>query len=149
MRLYLRVITIADITHESGGYIPDHTLTVEWQSGLDLEWPRQPCPQKEFWTIFRQYIRLTVSGCTQASQLAHYSMTLDVPLGTWHHVKRHTWFRCYRTKSAIYHRDEDQGTFQVFQEKKMGFYYYAETVTDLPMESHPIACQTVDQAWRF
>ena len=37
VRLYLRVITIADITHESGEYIPDHTLTGKWQSGSDLE----------------------------------------------------------------------------------------------------------------
>ena len=44
VQLYLRVITIADITHKSGGYIPDHTLTGEWQLGSDLEWPRQPCP---------------------------------------------------------------------------------------------------------
>ena len=29
VRLYLRVITIVDITHESGEYIPDHTLTSE------------------------------------------------------------------------------------------------------------------------
>ena len=140
VRLYLRVITVADITHESGGYIPDHTLTGEWQSGSDLEWPRQPCPPKEFWATFRQYKRLTVSQCTEASQPAHYSMTLDVPLGTWHHVERHARFTCYWTASAIYHQDEDQGAFHVFQEKRTSFYHYTETVTELPSESHHIAC---------
>ena len=30
VRLYLRVITIADLTHPSGGYIPDGILTGDW-----------------------------------------------------------------------------------------------------------------------
>ena len=37
VRLYLRVITIADLTHPSGGYIPDGMLTGDWQAGSDLE----------------------------------------------------------------------------------------------------------------
>ena len=78
---------------------------------------------------------------------AHYAMTLDTPLGTWHEVKRYAWFSCYRTDLAIYHRDEDQGKFQVFKEKGTGFYHYAETVTELPIQSHPIACQTVGQTY--
>ena len=32
VRLYLRVITIADLTHPSGGYIPDSMLTGDWQA---------------------------------------------------------------------------------------------------------------------
>ena len=30
VRLYLRVITIADLAHPSGGYTPDGMLTVDW-----------------------------------------------------------------------------------------------------------------------
>ena len=37
VRLYLRVITIADLTHPLGGYIPNGMLTRDWQAGLDLE----------------------------------------------------------------------------------------------------------------
>ena len=147
VRLYLRVIMIADITHESGEYIPDHTLTGKWQSGSDLEWPRQLCPPKTHWAVFRHSLRNTVCRCTEATQPAHYAMTLDTPLGTWHEVKRYAWFSCYRTESAIYHRDEDQETFQVFKEKGTSFYHYAETVTELPIQSHPIACQTVGRTY--
>ena len=74
-------------------------------------------------------------------------MTLNTPLGTWHEVKQYAWFSYYRTELAIYHRDEDQGTFQVFKEKGTGFYHYAEIVTELPIQSHPIACQTVGQTY--
>ena len=44
VRLYLRVIIIADLAHPSGGYIPDGMLTGDWQADWDLEWPHQPCP---------------------------------------------------------------------------------------------------------
>ena len=74
-------------------------------------------------------------------------MTFDTPLEMWHHVQHRAWFTCYQTESAIYHRDEDHGTFQVFHEKGTGFYHYADTVTELPTKSHPIACQTVDQTY--
>ena len=37
VRLYLRVITIADLAHPSGGYISDGMLTGDWQAGSDLE----------------------------------------------------------------------------------------------------------------
>ena len=33
VRLYIRVITIADLTHPSGGYISDGMLTGDWQAG--------------------------------------------------------------------------------------------------------------------
>ena len=39
VRLYSRVITIADLAHPPEGYIPDGILTGDWQAGLDLEWP--------------------------------------------------------------------------------------------------------------
>ena len=138
---------MADITHESGEYIPDNMLTGEWQSGSDLKWPRETCPLPDYWAAFQSFLRSTVCRCTEATQPAHYAMTLDTPLGTWHEVKRYVWFSCYRTESAIYYRDEDQGTFQVFQGKGAGFYQYVETATYVPVKSHPIACQTVGQSY--
>ena len=38
----LQVITLEDLTHPSRGYIPDGTLTGNWQTGTDLEWPEIP-----------------------------------------------------------------------------------------------------------
>ena len=41
VRLYLWVVTIADLAHTLGSFIPDNTLTGEWQAGSDFEWPHQ------------------------------------------------------------------------------------------------------------
>jgi len=43
VRLYLRVITIADLTAPEGSTIPDGMLTRDWQAGSDLLWPDIPC----------------------------------------------------------------------------------------------------------
>ena len=37
VRLYLRVITIADLAHPNGQYIPDGMLDGSWQAGSDLK----------------------------------------------------------------------------------------------------------------
>ena len=74
-------------------------------------------------------------------------MSLDTSLGTWHHVKRYSWFSYHRTETAIYHRGEDTGKFQVFYEKGVGFYNYEKTVNELTTKSHPITCQTVGQSY--
>ena len=39
VRLYLRVVTIADLADETGRFIPDGMLCGDWQAGSDLHWP--------------------------------------------------------------------------------------------------------------
>ena len=99
VRLYLRVITIADLVHPSGGYIPDDTLTGEWRAGSDLLWPKQPRPRKEWWALFRKCLRLTFCTRTSPHQRATYSMELDKPLGKWINAPRATWWPCYKTEA--------------------------------------------------
>ena len=43
-RLYLRVITIADLANEAGHYIRGNMLIGEWTAGTDLEFPKQNSP---------------------------------------------------------------------------------------------------------
>ena len=54
VRLYLRVITIADLTDPEGSTIPDGMLNGDWQAGSDLLWPDIPCPPKHYWATFRK-----------------------------------------------------------------------------------------------
>ena len=42
VRLYLWVITIADICDTTGYFIPSGVLNGDWQAGSDLKWPFQP-----------------------------------------------------------------------------------------------------------
>ena len=47
VRLYLRVVTIADLADEEGDFIPDGMLCGDWQKGSDLKWLRQRMPEKK------------------------------------------------------------------------------------------------------
>ncbi|NCG03649.1 MAG: hypothetical protein GWP22_09365, partial [Actinomycetales bacterium] len=92
VRLYLRVITLADLTDEAGTHIPDGMLTGEWQAGSDLRWPFQPRPSDSAWALFRKCIRDAFSPKTPPTQRAHFSIQLGTPLGRWFNVPRATWF---------------------------------------------------------
>jgi hypothetical protein len=50
VRLFLRVVSIADITDLGGTFIPADTLDGEWQAGTDIKWPYQPLPPASFWS---------------------------------------------------------------------------------------------------
>ena len=147
VRLYLRVVTIADLTHPSGGYIPDGMLTGDWQAGSDLEWPHQPCPPRSHWALFRNVLRLTFCQRDPSHHRANFSMELDTPLGKWHPVVRNTWFSSYKTEKELFYRDENAGTFQVFRTKGSGFYNYSHETKDLPLQIHPVCCQQVGHAF--
>ena len=56
VRLYLRVITIADLANEAGNYIRDDMLTGEWTAGTDLEFPKQNRPPPEWFALFRSWV---------------------------------------------------------------------------------------------
>ena len=148
IRLYLRVITIADLVHPSGGYIPDDTLTGEWRAGSDLLWPKQPRPRKEWWALFRKCLRLTFCTRTSPHQRATYSMELDKPLGKWINAPRATWWPCYKTEAGIIFRDEESNELQLFEGDAMGFHTFQEVVDQVPLKSHPIVCQLIgDKYW--
>ena len=67
--MYLRVITIADLTEETGRYIPDGVMDGkgEWIAGSDLKWlDHQPNPPKRSWEVFRKCLKLTF--CSKVPQ---------------------------------------------------------------------------------
>lgn len=70
VRLYLRVITIADLADVGGTFIPAHMLTGDWQAGSDIKWPFQPLPPPRFWRTFRSCLRQAYSTGTPATQPA-------------------------------------------------------------------------------
>jgi len=80
VRLYLRVVTIADLANVKGDFIPAGQLTGRYQAGSNLEFPHQPCPHERDWQVFRRCLRKTfckfVSGYVRPSD----SLALDVAL---------------------------------------------------------------------
>ena len=144
VRLYLRVITIADLADVGGSYIPAGILTGEWQAGSDLKWPYQPLPPKSFWSVFRRCLRLTFCTNTPLHSQPRHSLTLDVSLGAWHAVPRNTWFLAYRSRSEVFWRHDDK-LYQLTSARTHGFYHKGREVMVPPLESHPIRFQQMDE----
>ncbi|KAL7532592.1 hypothetical protein ACHAWF_004182 [Thalassiosira exigua] len=138
VRLYLRVVTVADLADPTGRYIPDGMLTGDWRAGSDLRWPTQDCPPKGHWALFRKYLRKSFCTGTSWSQPAQYGMSLDTPLGAWLPVRRNTWFQCYRSKDTLFWRNEEGGLQQLKRTRAHAFYHALEEVSSLPLDAHPI-----------
>ncbi|KAL7554122.1 hypothetical protein ACHAWF_018192 [Thalassiosira exigua] len=145
VRLYLRVITIADLAHPSGKYIADGMLTGNWQGGSDLKWPNQPCPPKSWWALFQKYLRLTFCTRTQPNQPAERGIDLGKHLGSRFEVPMHTWFGCYKSKEGLIYREGKGDQLQLFKSIGSGFYSYDKEIDKLPLSTFPISARGVAQ----
>ena len=150
VRIYLRVITLADLVVENGEYIGNTTLGGDFVAGSDWEWPRTTCPPKQWFSTFRKCIRETF--CNRLDSRHHYtnSMALDKPLGKWFPVKRNTWYDSYRGKGVIYKRGETangQSLLQKLTEQpaQSGFYKYECNVEEIPIDCYPMKMTEVEE----
>ena len=48
VRLFLRVVNMADLCDVQGTHIRDGMLQGDWQASSNLKWPYQPLPPKPF-----------------------------------------------------------------------------------------------------
>ncbi len=146
VRLYLRAITMADLTDPDGSTIPDGMLTGDWQAGSDLLWLDIPCPPKRYWASFRKCIRATFSTLAPKYQPAHFSICIDKTLGPWYAAPRNTWYPCYKSESQLFLRQHDTPLITIMTESKVKGYYNATgAATALPLMSHPITYQQIGQ----
>ena len=145
VRIYLRVITIADLADVRGSFIPAGILTGKWQAGSDLKWPYQPLPPATFWSAFRRCLRLTFSTKTPPYHHPTHSLDLDCRLGKWSEVPRNTWYNAYRSKSTVFWRNEDDGTLHQMRPSQVsGFHHLDRQVHELPHNCHPIRFRQID-----
>lgn len=146
VRLYLRVVTLADLADVNGTYIPADMLDGKWQAGSDLKWPYQPKPPLGFWRVFRSCLREAFCTRITGHVRAHHSMQLDNGLGRWLPVKRSTWFTMYRTpESLIWRKDEDLTLRVMTKSTSPGHYQFSHYSHDVPLNSHPIKFQRMDE----
>lgn len=147
VRMYMRIITIADIADPSGEFIPDDMLTGKWQAGTDLFWPYQICPPPAFWAVFRRCLRHTFCTTTSPNQPIENGMDLDQRLGAWLPVKRYVWFDAYRSETTVYWR-EDGTIYQMQPSTPRGYYVRGTAIQELPLDAHPISVHKVgDRIW--
>ena len=77
-RIYLRVITIAELANDDGTEIEQERVTGQWRANSTLKWPRQCKPNKTQWNAFRYALRRTF--CKQNRNI-HMPFKLSTPLG--------------------------------------------------------------------
>ena len=56
-RIFLRVITIAELADINGRFISPDRLDGTWQAKSNLRWPTQCKPTKKMWDVFRWFLR--------------------------------------------------------------------------------------------
>lgn len=103
-RLFLRVITIAELANVDGRFISPDRLDGSWQAQSTLRWPTQCKPSKKMWENFRWFLRKSFCQLPRIVQRSH-QMPLDVPLGQWIKAPRHVHFQFYRSQEWVYRKD--------------------------------------------
>jgi hypothetical protein len=149
VRMYMRVITVADLTDLSGTVVSYDKLTGDFRADSELEWPNQPKPPSTWFKLFRKFFRQTF--CWNMPPGSDGDFELDDPLGDWYDVPRHIRWPCYRSKDAIYYRgrnSDGHAVIQMFKKSKHNFFKYESDVESPPLNSHPAQAVFVDDsAW--
>ena len=68
VRLWMRVVTMADMTNKAGTDIIDNMICGQWRAGTDLKWPKEHCPRKKCWSTFRSCMRQVFSTQTPSNK---------------------------------------------------------------------------------
>ena len=126
-RLFLRAITLSDITDMDGEYIPWEYLSGRDRLDSPLTWPRQPQPTAAMWVEFRRLIRLAF--CTEHNFRSDAPYKLDSPLGRWRHAPIHSYHPAYRTEDRLYL------TCRCYVTGELSFHCYEHTTPPPPSPS--------------
>ena len=145
-RLWLRVITIAELASLNGKTVPMDRLQGKWRAQSSLHWPNQPTPSQSHWAAFRKCIRATFC-CDASAWQRHGEYHLTQPLGAWVVAHRHVQHPFYITHNAIIMRSDNK-LFHCSPTYMRGHYRKGPQIPDIPTPSHPTDAQQMAQgAW--
>jgi hypothetical protein len=145
VRLFLRVITIADIANEQGTIIPGQRFSGSWQAKSIITWPEIPKPPPKYLTMFRRYCQ-QIFGSTSDGKRRYNAITLKQPLGPWLKVPRHTLYDSYLTANHIYQCNGS--TYKAYQQHNNKTYQYSFTTTSIDSDHIPICAGYRDhESW--
>ncbi len=138
-RIYLRVITLANIASERGDVIPGDRMNGKWRAKSNLEWPDIPCPPSSYWSIFRWCMRKAFANTTRPGRLVK-PVRLDRSLQSWLPVERHIEYQFYRTAHTAYNRN-GSNYLTYTEPTERGLFFAHGTTTTLPIDSQPISAR--------
>ena len=138
-RLYLRIITLADLASERGDTIPGNRMDGKWRAESTIQWPLLPCPPPNYWEAFRWCVRKAFVTQRRAGRL-NKQVILDKPLGSWKDVDRHIQHQYYRTSGHAYNRNGL--TFLRYKASINNRTFESDgEVQDLPIQAMPITAR--------
>ena len=152
-RLFLRVVTIAELANIDGTTIDTERLEGKWRANSNLIWPRQCAPTPDQWRKFKSCLRRTFC---KGNRNQYMPFDLTTPLGAWHQVPRHIQYHAYRDEMRVYCAQryeselEDNSTpkYRVYEmrilEGETDFEKTDEELETLPNMTHPIDVQHVE-----
>ena len=138
-RIWLRVITIAELANIDGRTIDIARLCGQWRAKSSLNWPNQPPPSGDHWAAFRKCIRMRYCSTASAWQ-RNGKYLLDHPLGMWIPAVRHIQHTFHKTQDGIIVCDES-GLTTYAPTGISGHYSPTGPCHQIPLSSHPIQAQ--------
>jgi hypothetical protein len=146
VRLYLRVITVSDLTNIQGTHTPANRFNGGWRCSSSLHWPDIPKPPRKLFALFRSLIRKAVAGRTSSLHMAA-PLCLTSTLGSWPPTTRHTKYEFFRTPTQLFHFT-DTYTYTVYTQASSHRFRHTTTSSLLPSNAHPTAA-TIDNDLAF
>jgi hypothetical protein len=143
VRLFLHVITIADLANEQGNIIPGHRFSGKWQANSSLEWPDIPTPPPHYFTMIRSMLRQAIGRNTDGHK-RYNAITLRKKLGTWYQTERHINHEFVRTDTQIFQRQ--RSSYKVYTKATRTTFNYSHTTTLLPKHTIPTTIGTIDDS---
>ena len=93
-RLFLRVITLADISTMDGRSICAHSISGTMRAPSKLNWPEQPRPPIGAFDVFRWLLKRAFCLKPKMTKITN-DIPLDVKLGKWLKTDRHCVYPLY------------------------------------------------------
>jgi hypothetical protein len=136
VRLFLRVITVADITDEQGTIISGHRFSGKWQANSSLDWPEIPAPPPHYLTMFRSALKQAIGKPTDGHKRQN-AITLKNKLGTWYQTEQHFNHEFVRTDTQLFQRQRE--VYKVYTKLTRTTFEYSYTTTLAPKHVIPIS----------
>ena len=141
VRMWLRVVTIAELADEDGKHISPAKLNGMWRNVSKYNWPNQPSPTKKMWRVFKSYPRKTY--CAQVKRHTRGTrLVLDRQLGPWRKTERHSVKPWSRAQDLLFHLEHGENETVVRQYRPSvsvpGTFVMDRTIPKIPDDSDPV-----------
>jgi len=142
-RMFLRVVTLSDITNVEGDRIEASILegTPPLQTWHDYDWPRQqPSLSVTFWNAWKKAIAKVFVNATETTKLTN-------PLGEWTVDPTENWQWYYSERINRLYRKSEAATWQIFRPRsqrttRSGNTEYISSEDDPTEDNLPEDCTT-------